>query len=163
MSRLRRSSLQAKRHHATGTGPATDTSFTEALLVVLKCTDGIIPFEEVWGKKGSQLLSLAWLVRDLRAYTFSLRGPPKPPSNRKPSKAPELQNLPVPLYLQLQKVGADAGEMMQGIGIAMKARASDLRANLKAGLGDQILRRAPEAADCCWFWVAVTGAADRAD
>ena len=26
------------------------SSFTEALLLVLKCTDAVNPFEEIWGK-----------------------------------------------------------------------------------------------------------------
>ena len=42
-------------------------SFTEALVVVLKCTYAINSFEEDWGKKDSHLLNLAWLVRDVRA------------------------------------------------------------------------------------------------
>ena len=43
------------------------SSFTEALVVVLKCTYAINSFEEDWGKKDSHLLNLAWLVRDVRA------------------------------------------------------------------------------------------------
>jgi len=54
LSRLRRSSFQVKRSMQRVQDQRQMTalvknSFTEALVVVLKCTDAINPFEEIWG------------------------------------------------------------------------------------------------------------------